>query len=244
MRTRRIATTPSTPPVPAPEVMPGMEYLDLPDPRDAEELLPRVAVQGIGPQPSLPLVPRVALVVAEGTPRPDSVEELLDGVPAGRARVHRLTFDVRPLRDVLEARLGWNGLAQLVDAPSDTAANAGFRAALADVPQGAGATPLLEDGDLDADVCLVDGDDTAVVGGRHELGRARLALTGLLAGSGTLTRRLAETLGRPRDSAGRRCLEETFARLVADAPLDALLLRLRGAPHCAVPGTWPSESVR
>ncbi len=37
----------------------------------------------------------------------------------GDAAVRRLTFDVRPFRDVLEARGGWNTLAQLARDPSD-----------------------------------------------------------------------------------------------------------------------------
>jgi len=41
----------------------------------------------------------------------------------GDAAVRRLTFDVRPFRDVLEARGGWNTLAQLVRDPSDRVIN-------------------------------------------------------------------------------------------------------------------------
>lgn len=239
---RRTATTQTARTVPAPDVVVGMEYLDAPTRFDAgASPLPEVSVQGLDPQlRGRALVPRVCLALAPGVPRPDSVEELLTTVPPGDVAVRRLTFDVRPFRDVLEARGGWNALAQLVRDPSDRIANSVLRAAM-DEGAGAATASALERGDLDADVCVVAEGD-AVAARRHELGRARLTLTPFIAASERLTRRLAEILGHPRDGAGRRCLEHALADLVADTPLTMLLHPHGDAPACAVPGTWPSES--
>jgi len=240
---RRGVTTATTRTVPAPDVMAAMEYLDAPTRLAADPTpVPEVSVQGTDPQlRGRALVPRVCLVLAPGVTRPDSVEELLTCGRPGDAAVRRLTFDVRPFRDVLEARGGWNTLAQLVRDPSDRVINTAFRAAIADSCNGAAAPSALESGDLDADVCVVGVGDTVGARRRHELGRARLTLTPFMADSERLTRLLAETLRRPRDGAGRRCLERALADLVADAPLTTLLYLHRDAPRCAVPGAWPSE---
>lgn len=247
---RRTATTTATRPVPAPDVMAGMEYLEHPaghragHDADRERALPQISVQGTDPQRiSRALVPKVGLELEAGEARPDSVSELLGGAP-GACTVGRLTFDVRPLRDVLEARVGWNLVARLVDSPSDRDVMASFRAALAEA---AADNPLVETGDLDADVSIDGGapgdpGGMRIAGRRHELGRARLSLTPFLVDSEQLTRRFAETLGRPRDGAGRRCLEDTLAALVADTPLVALLHAGGDAPRCAVPGSWSAGS--
>jgi hypothetical protein len=230
-------TTPATSAraVPGPEVMAGMEYLDTPRVPAERAPAPEVAVCGIDPQvPGLPQVPRVQLVVGDGRPSPDSVDELLASSRPGDVRVSRLTVDVRGLRDVLESRGGWNLLASLVRDPADRVTNAVFRAAIAD----AGTGPVLDNGDVDADVSIVGEGDTVAGRRRHELGRARLALTPFLAESERLTRRLAEALARPRDRGVRRCLEQGLADALADAPLTVLLAQRAGAPHCAVPGAW------
>lgn len=243
---RRTAVAPTARAVPTPEVMAGMEYLDAPTRFDADadaSPLPEVSLQGTDPQRGgRALVPRVYLVLAPGVTRPDSVEELLRCARPGDATVHRLTFDVRPFRDVLEARGGWNTLAQLVRDPSDRVVNSELRAAIARERPAADAAPALESGDLDADVCVVAEGDSVAARSRHELGRARLTLTPFIVGSERLTRRLAEILGHPGDGAGRRCLEHAVAELVADAPLTTLLALHRDAPSCAVPGVWPSET--
>jgi hypothetical protein len=223
--------------VPGPEVMAGMEYLDTPRVPAAQTPAPEVAVCGIDPQvPGLPQVPRVQLVVGDGRPSPDSVEELLATARPDDVRVSRLTVDVRGLRDVLESRGGWNLLASLVRDPADRVINAVFRAAIADAGTAVG--PVLDNGDVDADVCIVGEGDTVAGRRRHELGRARLALTPFLAESERLTRRLAEALARPRDRHVRRCLEQGLADALSDAPLTVLLAQRAGAPYCAVPGAW------
>lgn len=226
--------------VPGPEVMAGMEYLDTPSREAPRAPAPEIAVCGIDPQvPGSPAVPRLHLVVPDEGPegtRPDSVEQLLDGDAA--VRVRRLTVDVRGLRDVLESRGGWNLLAALVRDPADSVTNAVFRAAMSssDAPGPAGA--VLEQGDVDVEVCVVGEGDTVAGRCRRELGRGRLSLTGFLADSERLTRRLAEALARPRDRGTRRCFEHALADVLADAPLPALLGRHGAAPYCTVPGTW------
>ncbi len=223
--------------VPGPEVMAGMEYLDTPRAAADRAPAPEIAVCGIDPQvPGLPQVPRVHLVVGDGHASPDSVDELLVAGRPGDVRVRRLTVDVRGLRDVLESRGGWNLLASLVRDPADRVTNAVFRAAIAD--SGAATGRVLENGDVDADVCIVGEGDTVAGRCRHELGRARLALTPFLVESERLTRRLAEALARPRDRGVRRCLEHGLADMVAEAPLSVLLTQHTGAPYCAVPGSW------
>lgn len=226
--------------VPGPEVMAGMEYLDTPRSEAVRAPAPEVAVCGIDPQvPGSPAVPRLHLVVPDEGPegtRPDSVEQLL--ARDGAVRVRRLTVDVRGLRDVLESRGGWNLLAALVRDPSDSVTNAVFRAAMS-APDSAGpAGAVLEAGDVDVEVCVVGEGDTVAGRCRRELGRGRLSLTGFLADSERLTRRLAEALARPRDRGTRRCFEHALADVLADAPLSALLGRHGAAPYCTVPGTW------
>ena len=226
--------------VPGPEVMAGMEYLDTPSREPVRAPAPEVAVCGIDPQvPGSPAVPRLHLVVPDEGPegtRPDSVEQLL--ARDGDVRVRRLTVDVRGLRDVLESRGGWNLLAALVRDPSDSVTNAVFRAAMS-APDSAGpAGAVLEPGDVDVEVCVVGEGDTVAGRCRRELGRGRLSLTGFLADSERLTRRLAEALARPRDRGTRRCFEHALADVLADAPLSELLGRHGAAPYCTVPGTW------
>ena len=226
--------------VPGPEVMAGMEYLDTPSREPVRAPAPEVAVCGIDPQvPGSPAVPRLHLVVPDEGPegtRPDSVEQLL--ARDGEVRVRRLTVDVRGLRDVLESRGGWNLLAALVRDPSDSVTNAVFRAAMS-APDSAGpAGAVLEPGDVDVEVCVVGEGDTVAGRCRRELGRGRLSLTGFLADSERLTRRLAEALARPRDRGTRRCFEHALADVLADAPLSELLGRHGAAPYCTVPGTW------
>ncbi len=226
--------------VPGPEVMAGMEYLDTPAREAVRAPAPEVAVCGIDPQvPGSPAVPRLHLVVPDEGPqgtRPDSVEQLL--ARDGDVRVRRLTVDVRGLRDVLESRGGWNLLAALVREPSDSVTNAVFRAAMS-APDSAGpAGAVLEPGDVDVEVCVVGEGDTVAGRCRRELGRGRLSLTGFLADSERLTRRLAEALARPRDRGTRRCFEHALADVLADAPLSELLGRHGAAPYCTVPGTW------
>ncbi|PVZ04268.1 hypothetical protein [Actinomycetospora cinnamomea] len=236
----RTATAPGRPRpgVPGPEVMAGMEYLDTPRREPARPPAPEIAVCGIDPQvPGSPAVPRLH-VGFDGEERPDSVEQLL--ARADAVRVRRLTVDVRGLRDVLESRGGWNLLAALVRDPSDRVTNAVFRAAVGNPAPSTGGPPgaVLEDGDVDCEVCISGDGDTVAGRCRRELGLGRLSLTGFLAESERLTRRLAEALARPRDRATRRCFEQALADVVADAPLGALLGRHRDAPSCAVPGTW------
>lgn len=242
----RAATAPGRPRpgVPGPEVMAGMEYLDTPARERARPPAPEIAVCGIDPQvPGSAAVPRLSVVVPDGS-RPDSVEQLLARAAQDETiRVRRLTVDVRGLRDVLESRGGWNLLAAIVRDPSDRVTNAVFRAAVGGPAPEAPHTPgpggaVLEPGDVDCEVCIVGDGDTVAERCRHELGLGRLSLTGFLAGSERLTRRLAEALARPRDRATRRCFEHALADVVADAPLAALLGRHGGAPSCAVPGTW------
>jgi hypothetical protein len=229
--------------VPGPEVMAGMEYLDTPTREVARPPAPEVAVCGIDPQvPGSPAVPRLHVVVplesSGESSRPDSVEQLLATAGDGAVRVRRLTVDVRGLRDVLESRGGWNLLASLVREPSDRVTNAVFRAAMSS-PDGSGpAGAVLESGDVDVEVCVVGEGDTVAGRCRRELGRGRLSLTGFLADSERLTRRLAEALARPRDRGTRRCFEHALADVLADAPLSALLGRHGAAPYCTVPGTW------
>ncbi|GAA4750469.1 hypothetical protein [Actinomycetospora chibensis] len=226
--------------VPGPEVMAGMEYLDTPSREAVRAPAPDVAVCGIDPQvPGSPAVPRLHLVVPDEGPegtRPDSVEQLL--TRDGAVRVRRLTVDVRGLRDVLESRGGWNLLAALVRDPSDSVTNAVFRAAMSAPDSAGSAGAVLEPGDVDVEVCVVGEGDTVAGRCRRELGRGRLSLTGFLADSERLTRRLAEALARPRDRATRRCFEHALADVLADAPLSALLGRHGAAPYCTVPGTW------
>jgi hypothetical protein len=226
--------------VPGPEVMAGMEYLDTPSREAVRAPAPEVAVCGIDPQvPGSPAVPRLHLVVPDEGPagtRPDSVEQLL--ARDGAVRVRRLTVDVRGLRDVLESRGGWNLLAALVRDPSDSVTNAVFRAAMSGPDSAGPAGAVLEPGDVDVEVCVVGEGDTVAGRCRRELGRGRLSLTGFLADSERLTRRLAEALARPRDRGTRRCFEHALADVLADAPLSELLGRHGAAPYCTVPGTW------
>ena len=239
----RAATAPGRPRpgVPGPEVMAGMEYLDTPARERARPPAPEIAVCGIDPQvPGSPAVPRLHVVLggAADAARPDNVEQLLAQADEGDIRVSRLTVDVRGLRDVLESRGGWNLLAALVRDPSDRVTNAVFRASVAS-PGAAGTVgAVLEDGDVDCEVCVVGDGDTVAGRCRRELGRGRLSLTGFLAESERLTRRMAEALARPRDRATRRCFEQALADAIADAPLHALLGRHGAAPYCSVPGTW------
>jgi hypothetical protein len=228
--------------VPGPEVMAGMEYLDTPAREAVRPPAPEVSVCGIDPQvPGSPSVPRLHVVVGDDAVRPDSVEQLIEqsGGDVG-VRVRRLTVDVRGLRDVLESRGGWNLLAALVRDPADRVTNAVFRAAMAQpVPDGSGPVrAVLEEGDVDVEVCVVGDGDTVAGRSRRELGRGRLSLTPFLADSERLTRRLAEALARPRDRGMRRCLEQALADVLADAPLPVLLGRHGAAPYCSVPGTW------
>lgn len=232
--------------VPGPDVMIGMEYLDLPTREAPRAPAPEIAVCGIDPQvPGTPAVPRLHVVVGDGGPRPDSVAELLDraGDEAGEeggVRVRRLTVDVRGLRDVLESRGGWNLLAALVRDPSDRVTNAVFRATMAG-PAADRTGPVggvLEPGDVDVEVCVVGEGDTVAGRCRRELGRGRLSLTTFLAESERLTRRLAEALARPRDRGTRRCFEQALGDVLADAPLSELLGPHGAAPYCSVPGTW------
>lgn len=228
--------------VPGPDVMVGMEYLDLPTREAPRAPAPEIAVCGIDPQvPGTPAVPRLHVVVGDDGPRPDSVSELLERAgDHGGVRVRRLTVDVRGLRDVLESRGGWNLLAALVREPSDRVTNAVFRATMAR-PAADGTGPVgavLEDGDVDVEVCVVGEGDTVAGRCRRELGRGRLSLTAFLAESERLTRRLAEALARPRDRGTRRCFEQALGDVLADAPLSELLGRHGAAPYCTVPGTW------
>ncbi|MEJ2865005.1 hypothetical protein [Actinomycetospora flava] len=228
--------------VPGPDVMVGMEYLDLPAREAPRTPAPEIAVCGIDPQvPGTPAVPRLHVVVGDDGPRPDSVSELLERAgDHGGVRVRRLTVDVRGLRDVLESRGGWNLLAALVREPSDRVTNAVFRATMAR-PAADGTGPvgaMLEDGDVDVEVCVVGEGDTVAGRCRRELGRGRLSLTTFLAESERLTRRLAEALARPRDRGTRRCFEQALGDVLADAPLAELLGRHGAAPYCSVPGTW------
>jgi hypothetical protein len=240
---RRPTTSPAattTRRVPGPEVRAGMEYLDTPAREAARPPAPDVSVCGIDPQvPGSPSVPRLHVVV-DGTDRPDSVEELIAQGGDSGVRVRRLTVDVRGLRDVLESRGGWNLLAALVRDPADRVTNAVFRAAMSQaVPEGAGPVgAVLEQGDVDVEVCVVGDGDTVAGRCRRELGRGRLSLTPFLAESERLTRRLAEALARPRDRGVRRCFEQALADVLADAPLPVLLARHRAAPYCSVPGAW------
>lgn len=240
---RRSATVPTPRTVPAPDVMAGMEYLDAQTRLDADTSpRPEVSIQGVDPQlRGRALVPRVSLVLAPGVSPPDSVGELLTRGRPGDAAVRGLTFDIRPYRDVLEARGGWNSLAQLVRDPSDRVANTAFRAAIVEERAGAATAPALESGDLDVDVCVVAEGDTVAARRRHELGRARLTVTPFIAESERLTRRLAEILGHPHDGAGRRSLEHALADRVAGAPLTTLLYLHHGTPRCAVPGAWATH---
>lgn len=238
---RRTTTVPAPRGVPAHDVMTGMEYLDAPraEVADRRNAAPDVAVCGIDPQvPGRPTMPKVGLVVRGEGPRPDSVTELLAG-DLGEVVVRRVTVDVRPFRDVLESRGGWNVLAQLVRDPADRVTNDVFRAAVAERPVGA----PFEPGDIDCDVSVVGEGDTVAGRCRHELGRARLSLTPFLAGSERLTRRLAEALARPRDRAVRRCLEHALADAIAEltareSGLTTLLAPPAAAPSCSVPGQW------
>lgn len=228
--------------VPAPDVMVGMEYLDLPARAEVRAPAPEVAVCGIDPQvPGTPAVPRLHVVLGDDGPRPDSVSELLDRAGGEHGvRVRRLTVDVRGLRDVLESRGGWNLLAALVREPSDRVTNAVFRATMArPAPDGTGPVgAVLEDGDVDVEVCVVGEGDTVAGRCRRELGRGRLSLTTFLAESERLTRRLAEALARPRDRGTRRSFEQALGDVLADAPLSSVLGRHGAAPYCSVPGTW------
>ncbi|GAA4807676.1 hypothetical protein GCM10023200_51640 [Actinomycetospora chlora] len=245
---RRPSTTPAgttTRRVPGPEVMAGMEYLDTPAREAVRAPAPEVSVCGIDPQvPGHPSVPRLQVVVegadgTDGTERPDSVEQLIARGGEPGVRVRRLTVDVRGLRDVLESRGGWNLLAALVRDPADRVTNAVFRAAMSQAGEGAGTVgAVLEQGDVDVEVCVVGDGDTVAGRCRRELGRGRLSLTPFLAGSERLTRRLAEALARPRDRGMRRCLEQALADALADAPLSVLLSRHGAAPYCSVPGAW------
>jgi hypothetical protein len=250
-RSARTATVGATTPsratttaraVPGPEVMIGMEYLDLPAREAPRPPAPEVAVCGIDPQvPGTPAVPRLHIVLPGEGERPDSVGELLDRAgDVDGVRVRRLTVDVRGLRDVLESRGGWNLLAALVREPSDRVTNAVFRATMArPAPDGTGPVgAVLEDGDVDVEVCVVGEGDTVAGRCRRELGRGRLSLTTFLAESERLTRRLAEALARPRDRGTRRCFEQALGDVLADVPLSALLGRHGAAPYCSVPGTW------
>jgi hypothetical protein len=243
---RRPSTTPAgttTRRVPGPEVMAGMEYLDTPAREAVRAPAPEVSVCGIDPQvPGHPSVPRLHVVVegTDGADRPDSVEQLIALGDGPGVRVRRLTVDVRGLRDVLESRGGWNLLAALVRDPADRVTNAVFRAAMSQAAgEGAGTVgAVLEQGDVDVEVCVVGDGDTVAGRCRRELGRGRLSLTPFLAESERLTRRLAEALARPRDRGMRRCLEQALADVLADAPLPVLLGRHGAAPYCSVPGTW------
>jgi hypothetical protein len=237
---RRTATVPAPRAVPARGVVPGEEFLDPPLRRDDRPAPPEVSLQGIDPRvDSVAAVPAVHLVARPGTGDaacPRSVEELL-ARPDGHV-LRRLVLDVRPFRDVLEARGGWNLLAQLVRDPADRVTNAVFRSAVAEVPAGPSLGRVLEEGDVDADVRIVGEGDSVAGRCRIDLGRARLTLVPLLTSSERVTRRLAEALARPRDRAVRRCLEQALADLLVDRPLGDLVGLHREAPQCAVPGTW------
>ncbi len=240
---RRTSSVPAPRGVPAPDVMAGMEFLDTPRPAlaDRQNAAPDVAVCGIDPQvPGRPTTPKVGLAVrgSSDRPRPDSVAELF-ALGASDVVVRRVTLDVRPFRDVLEARGGWNLLAQLVRDPADRVTNDVFRAAVLESPPGG----PVEGGDVDCDVSIVGEGDTVAGRCRHELGRARLSITPFLAASERLTRRLAEAMARPRDRAVRRCLEHALADAIAEltareSGLPMLLAAPSDAPWCAVPGQW------
>ena len=243
MRNPFAARRPARVPAPrsVPDVMAGMEYLDVPrrGPADHRVEAPDVAICGIDPQvPGRPATPKVGIALRGDTPRPDSVAELLASGGDGLV-VRRVTVDVRPFRDVLESRGGWNVLAQLVRDPADRVTNDVFRAAVCERPRGG---PIAE-GDVDCEVSVVGEGDTVAGRCRHELGHGRLALTPFLAGSERLTRRLAEALARPRDRAVRRCREHALADAIAEladheSGLATLLAPPPGAPWCAVPGQW------
>ena len=243
---RRTATVPAPRAVPARGVVPGEEFLDPPLRRDERARPPEVSLQGIDPRvDSIAAMPSVHLVArpgagGEAAACPRSVEELL-ARPDGHV-LRRLVLDVRPFRDVLEARGGWNLLAQLVRDPADRVTNAVFRSAVAEAPAGPSLGRVLEEGDVDADVRIVGEGDSVAGRCRIDLGRARLTLVPLLTSNERVTRRLAEALARPRDRAVRRCLEQALADLLVDRPLGDLVGLHREPPHCAVPGTWRRAS--
>ncbi len=216
--------------VPAPDTLPGVEFLEHGCTGEGEEHAPEVSVRGIDPRYDRgPAVASVHLAARAGGPCANTVAELLALAQPGDFRVRRLVFDVRALDTVLAERGGRAVLEQLVAAPADRVTNAVFRAAVGREEPGQGT------GDLDCDVRVVGEGDSVAGRCRVDLGRARLTITPLLTGSERLARRLAEARARPRDRAVRRCLEHALAVELASLRLDHLISRHPDAPACEVP---------
>ncbi|MEJ2868954.1 hypothetical protein WCD74_14370 [Actinomycetospora sp. OC33-EN08] len=212
--------------VPAPDVLAGVEFLQHSCTGEGEDHAPEVSVRGIDPRNDRgPAAASVHLAARTDGPCPDTVEELLATVRPGDFRLRRLTFDVRTLDEVLDARGGRTVLEQLVAAPADRVTNAVFRASVGSDPTG----------DLDCDVRLVGEGDSVAGRCRVDLGRARLTITPLLTSSERLARRLAEARARPRDRAVRRCLEHALACELTALALPDLIGVHPDAPACAVP---------
>ncbi len=225
-----LASVPSPRRVPAPDILPAVEFLEHGCGVEGEDHAPEVSVRGIDPRNDRgPAVASVHLAARPGGPCADTVEELLAEARPGDFRVRRLTFDVRALDAVLAARGGRAVLDQLVAAPADRVTNAVFRAAVG--REGAGERT----GDLDCDVRVVGEGDSVAGRCRVDLGRARLTITPMLTGSERLARRLAEARARPRDRAVRRCLEHALAVEVASMRLADLVSQHPDAPACDVP---------
>jgi hypothetical protein len=224
------ATLPAPRRVPAPDVLPAVEFLEHGCGGDGGHQAPEVSVRGIDPRNDRgPAVASVHLAARPGAPCADTVEELLGLARPGDFRVWRLTFDVRALDTVLAERGGRAVLAQLVAAPADRVTNAVFRAAVGRDAVGQGS------GDLDCDVRVVGDGDSVAGRCRVDLGLARLTVTPLLTGSERLARRLAEARARPRDRAVRRCLEHALAVEITSTRLAELVSPHPDAPACAVP---------
>ncbi|HEY2225832.1 hypothetical protein [Actinomycetospora sp.] len=219
--------------VPAPDALPGVEFLEHGCAGEGDAQAPEVSVRGIDPRNDRgPGVASVHLAARPGGPCANTVEDLLGLARPGDFRLQRLTFDVRGLDAVLAARGGRAVLDQLVAAPTDRVTNAVFRAAMSGA--GTGAEPDVP-GDLDCDVRVVGEGDSVAGRCRVDLGRARLTITPLLTGSERLARRLAEARARPRDRAVRRCLEHALAVELTSVGLTDLISLHPGAPACDVP---------
>jgi hypothetical protein len=219
--------------VPAPDALPGVEFLEHGCAGEGDAQAPEVSVRGIDPRNDRgPGIASVHLAARPGGPCANTVEELLAVGAPGDFRLQRLTFDVRELDAVLAARGGRAVLDQLVAAPTDRVTNAVFRAAMSNPGTGPGAA---ETGDLDCDVRVVGEGDSVAGRCRVDLGRARLTITPLLTGSERLARRLAEARARPRDRAVRRCLEHALAVELTSVRLGEVISLHTGAPACDVP---------
>ncbi|MCD2192321.1 hypothetical protein LQ327_02780 [Actinomycetospora endophytica] len=218
--------------VPAPDTLPGVEFLEHGCAGEGDAQAPEVSVRGIDPRNDRgPGVASVHLAARAGGPCANTVQELLALGRPGDFRLQRLTFDVRALDTVLADRGGRAVLDQLVAAPTDRVTNAVFRAAMT----GPGTSEEALPGDLDCDVRVVGEGDSVAGRCRVDLGRARLTITPLLTGSERLARRLAEARARPRDRAVRRCLEHALAVELTSVGLGELIAQHPDAPACDVP---------